>query len=396
MTAAAPRAVIVQAASRTFGGGADMCLNQVQGRPVVAWTLDRVAATFPGVPVTLAAPAFDAGGALERLFRDRGHGAVCAHDASPLTRLLAATADLPDEAVILRLDGLHFGFFPALVRRLVAEAVAGGYDLVKAPDDYPIQLTADAYRVGALRRLAARPDLDAAFHIHPKYAMLACPQAFFCLRLPEPPRPQDAELARLRRFGAAVYDQERLRVQGPAVAAGDQWRFHYELALPRMRPGWTVLDAACGHGYGTAVLARRVGLVVGVDVAAAALTVMGRDFPNLPTLCADVTRLPLADACLDAACGFETIEHVEAEPFLAEMVRVLKPGGLFLLSTPQNSLGHLPVNARHRREYSLAELTALLTPRFSVEELIGIKQGRIVLPGDPLGQNTVAICRKPA
>jgi 2-polyprenyl-3-methyl-5-hydroxy-6-metoxy-1,4-benzoquinol methylase len=319
---------------------------------------------------------------------------VCAHDASPLLRLVAATADLPDEAVIVRVDGLHFGFFPDLARRLADAAASGGFDLVKAPDDYPIQLTVDVYRVGALRRLAADAGLDPAFHIHPKYAMLARPQAFSCLRLERPPVPDDAELTRLRRFARAVYDQERLHVVGEAIPAGDQWRFHYDLALPLLRPGWTVLDAACGHGYGTARLAERVGLAVGIDLSEEALASLPADLPNLAAVRADVTRLPLAAAAFDAVVSFETIEHVDAGPYLAEMERVLKPGGLFVLSTPQNSLGHIPINSGHVREYSLAELTALLAPRFTIEGLTGIKQGRIVVQGDPIGQNTVAVCRK--
>ena len=392
----APELVVVQAASRSYGGGRDMCLNMAAGRRVVEWTMDRAAEVFPGVPLRLAAPAFDAGGELERLARARRVVAVCAHDASPLLRLIAATADLSDTAVIVRVDGLHFGFFPELAQRIAAVAGSDGYDLTKCPDDYPVQLTVDAYRVGALRRLAADPDLDAAYHIHPKYAMLARPEVFSCLRLANPPRPDDAELLRLRRFAAAVYDQERLEVLGSGIAAGDQWRFHYELALPLLRQGGVVLDAGCGQGYGTAQLSVRAGLAVGLDLSDRALAALRAAHPGLAAVRADVGCLPLAKASVDAAVSFETIEHVDPEPYLAEIARVLKPNGLFILSTPQNSLGHIPINALHLREYSLIELTGLLAPRFDIEHFIGIKQGRIVLEGDPLGQNIVAICRKPA
>ena len=76
--------------------------------------------------------------------------------------------------------------------------------------------------------------------------------------------------------------------------------------------------------------------------------------------------------------------------------RATWPGGLLALSTPQNRLGHIPVNAQHRREYSLDELLALVRPHFAVEAVIGVKQGRIVFPGDPFGQNTMLLCRRPA
>lgn len=390
-----PRAVVVQAASRDFGGGADMCMNSAAGRPVIAWTLDRIAETFPGVPRILAAPAFDAGSALETLAQKQGARVVCAHDASPLSRLVLAVAELPDEAVIARVDGLHFGFFPELARRIVAMAAAGGHDLVKAPDDYPIQLTVDAYRVGALRRLAACPDLDPVHHVHPKYAMLARPEMFSCLRLEDPPRPDDATLRELRAFAREVYVTPRLEVTGKAVAAGNQWQFHYELALPLIEPDWTVLDIACGEGYGAKLLAQKARMVVAADLDPHPLARLRATCPAMPAARADATTMGFRDAAFDAVVSFETIEHVPDAPYLDEVFRVLRPGGLFLLSTPQNSLGHIPINAQHLREYSLSELVGKLAGHhFELTRLIGIKQGRVVVADDPTGQNTVAVCRK--
>jgi SAM-dependent methyltransferase len=388
--------VVVQASSRSFGGGPDMCVNIAAGRPVVAWTMARARETFGDMNLILAAPAFDASGALPRVAEAHGATVVCAHDESPLARLVLAVEGLPDDAVIARVDGLHFGFFPELARRLVAAAQDGGYDLVKAPDDYPVQLTVDVYRVGALRRLAARADLDPIHHVHPKYFMLGHSEDFSCLRLDNPPRPNDTELLRLRHFAQEVYDLPRLEVLGRAVAAGNQWIFHYELALPLMEPSWTVLDVACGQGYGAVLLATRAGMVVAADLAPEALNALQTARPLMPVVQADATRLGFHDKSFDAVISFETIEHVDDHPYLAEMRRVLKPGGLFILSTPQNSLGHIPVNAQHLREYSLEELTQTLSRHFEITRVIGIKQGRVVVEGDPLGQNTVVFCRKPA
>lgn len=389
------RTVVVQASSRAYGGGPDLCVNIAAGRPVLAWTLDRVAQTFGDVDIVLAAPSFDAVGVLARLAETHGARLVCGHDDDPLARLVATTGELADEAVIARVDGLHFGFFPPLARLLVDTAEAGGLDLVKAPDDYPVQLTVDAYRVGALRRLAADPGLTPAERIHPKYAMLARRQAYACRRLADPPRPDDAELTRLRRFAREVYASPRLAVTGQACPAGDQLTFHYELALAHLPPDAVVLDIACGPGYGARLLAGATRLTVAADFATEALEMLRAAGSSLPAVRADVTQLGFADASFDVVVSFETLEHVEASPYLEEIFRVLRPSGLLFVSTPQNSLGHIPVNAQHLREYALAELTALLSRRFAIEEIIGIKQGRVVVPGDPLGQNTVAICRKP-
>ena len=67
---------------------------------------------------------------------------------------------------------------------------------------------------------------------------------------------------------------------------------------------------------------------------------------------------------------------------------------MLVLATPQNALGHIPINPEHNHEYSLEELRGLVGEFFEVQELIGIKQGRVILPGSPRGANTVLVARK--
>jgi len=106
----------------------------------------------------------------------------------------------------------------------------------------------------------------------------------------------------------------------------------------RFVAGRRVLDAACGEGYGSALLADVARHVVGVDidsavVAGASSRYGGRG--NLEFRAASVTTLPLADASVDAVVSFETIEHLEAadQPaMLAEFARVLAPDGILILS----------------------------------------------------------------
>jgi hypothetical protein len=64
---------------------------------------------------------------------------------------------------------------------------------------------------------------------------------------------------------------------------------------------------------------------------------------------------------------------------------------MFLLSTPQNSLGHIPINAQHNHEYSLEEIRNITSKYFRIQEIIGIKQGCIIHEGDYKATNTFLV-----
>lgn len=128
----------------------------------------------------------------------------------------------------------------------------------------------------------------------------------------------------------------------------------YHLAREYVKPGQVVVDAACGLGYGAAVLATGTGAarVLGVDLGEAAIAyardVYGAFHANLEFAVQDATQLhQLADASVDIAVSFETLEHLpNPERLLREFARVLKPGGLFIGSVPNlwiNAQGHNPV-----------------------------------------------------
>jgi ubiquinone/menaquinone biosynthesis C-methylase UbiE len=111
--------------------------------------------------------------------------------------------------------------------------------------------------------------------------------------------------------------------------------FHRYCLARDLVVGRDVLDIASGEGYGAAILAGTARSVVGVEIDAASVEHARAAYPlpNLRFEQGDALRLPLPDDCLDVVTSFETLEHLaDHEGFLAEIRRVLRPGGVCLLS----------------------------------------------------------------
>jgi SAM-dependent methyltransferase len=97
--------------------------------------------------------------------------------------------------------------------------------------------------------------------------------------------------------------------------------------------GRTILDVAGGDGYWAAQAARRGAYAIAIDLAMGKLQ-RGRTLPDPPGLIrGDALRLPIPDASVDGVLSICAIEHFDdAAEALAEMARVLKPGGVLSLS----------------------------------------------------------------
>ncbi len=114
------------------------------------------------------------------------------------------------------------------------------------------------------------------------------------------------------------------------------------------RPGEVLLDLGCGAGRHTFEALRRGMKVVAVDLDApslrdvrdltAALAEAGDTPPSAACLQlqADALRLPFADAAFDRVIVSEVLEHIpDDEVAMAEIARVLKPGGSAAVSVPR-------------------------------------------------------------
>ena len=163
----------------------------------------------------------------------------------------------------------------------------------------------------------------------------------------------------------------------------------YRFAAPYLAGG-KVLDLGCGTGYGSALLADNCASVCGVDIsheavdyARAKYAAPGLSYETIAKI-ENGSRMRFADASFDAVISFQVIEHVADIPsYLNEVRRVLKPGGVFIVATPDRATRLLPLqrpwNLYHLKEYSDTQFEALFTPYFSKVEVLHMSGTRRVI-----------------
>ncbi len=149
------------------------------------------------------------------------------------------------------------------------------------------------------------------------------------------------------------------------------WQRHvatYRLCA-ELLPGGRVLDAGCGVGHSFAALAPRE--TVGVDIDRRSLAGQARE-----THVADMRALPFAAAAFDSVLSVQAIEHVpDPATVLREFARVLRPGGVAVLVTPNRLTFARPdevIDPYHYFELDPAQLRRLCEASFEQVELLGL------------------------
>ena len=143
--------------------------------------------------------------------------------------------------------------------------------------------------------------------------------------------------------------------------------------------GKVVLDIASGEGYGSALLADCAQHVYGVDISTEAVQHASLRYKkdNLEYRVGNCAAIPLNDASVDLVVSFETIEHHDQhEEMMQEIRRVLKPGGLLLISSPDKYFyTDVPgiKNSYHVKELYEHEFKQLISKYFSHAKHFGQK-----------------------
>ncbi|RUT42874.1 class I SAM-dependent methyltransferase [Paenibacillus anaericanus] len=161
-------------------------------------------------------------------------------------------------------------------------------------------------------------------------------------------------------------------ILGKAGGGIETEHLHRYHSLLEMSAGKTILDAACGEGFGAALLATKAKSVWGIDISDEAISYAKKNYHryNLNYKQGSIEKLEFEDNYFDIVVSFETIEHVDElvqEQFLKEVARVLKTDGILVISTPDKYLhSDLPnhINPFHVKEFYFNEFEKYLKRNF--------------------------------
>lgn len=165
----------------------------------------------------------------------------------------------------------------------------------------------------------------------------------------------------------------------PEICEGEIAIEHYQRYrfASQMTLGKLVLDAACGEGYGSSLIAQNAKKVIGLDIDKEAVNNANSKYGNdkLSFVEGSVETLPFENAYFDMVISYETIEHVNEsvqKAFLTEIKRVLKPGGILIMSTPNKTVYTDSVSSHnqfHIKEFYIQEYVDFLHEQFAYVEL---------------------------
>jgi len=174
-------------------------------------------------------------------------------------------------------------------------------------------------------------------------------------------------------YAVPVVGNEHLIAQGMA-----RYKFAAQLCK-----GAVLLDVGCGEGYGIPDLVRFAHQVIAIDRLAHVVQHAATKYPTnrAQFLAMDAADLGFRGCSFDSVTSFEVIEHVtDYQRFLQEISRVLRPSGVFIVSTPNNPDGCPSTNPYHVHEFQVSELRSVLYRFFTEVQLYGQNEQRRISP----------------
>lgn len=137
--------------------------------------------------------------------------------------------------------------------------------------------------------------------------------------------------------------------------------------------GRIVIDIASGEGYGANLAAKKAKHVYGIDISEEAVAFAAEKYratANLSFMPGSVEAIPLESHIADVVISFETLEHTDKHhEMMREIKRVLKPGGILIISSPDKAYYSdmfNRTNTFHVKELYFKEFKQLLNEYFKI------------------------------
>jgi len=150
-----------------------------------------------------------------------------------------------------------------------------------------------------------------------------------------------------------------------------------------------LLEIGCGEGRGVVLLKDKVDSFTGIDKIKQVVETLAAENPQASFKEAVIPPLAFPDNSFDTIISFQVIEHIKDDKYyLAEIARILRPGGYALITTPNIKMS-LSRNPWHIREYTAAQLEVLCKKYFKEVKLKGITGNDSVM--DYYQQNQLSV-----
>lgn len=177
----------------------------------------------------------------------------------------------------------------------------------------------------------------------------------------------------------------------------------YKFAGRLLRKTDHVLDAGCGHGLGSVMLASFASKVTGADFDAELVAHCNKEFadnPRLDFVQADLRDLSAHPAKYDAIVCMDVIEHFSLETagqVLQSLVSVLNPNGILIMGTPNAQSGDFASERRklsHPHEFDHAGFDALLRTQFERPLIFSMTDETVSTAFPKLAWYFMAVCQR--
>ncbi|MBI2613550.1 MAG: methyltransferase domain-containing protein [Candidatus Levybacteria bacterium] len=178
-------------------------------------------------------------------------------------------------------------------------------------------------------------------------------------------------------------DNKKTRERITGEDSGNSIIFNRHLAAYKYAASYvdrkkSVLDLGCSDGYGSFLIAKISKETVALDIDKKTIEDARKKYSmaNLKFVLGNALSLKWKNK-FDIVVSFQVIEHIEdVNLYLHQIKKVLKKGGIFILSTPNRLLrlrnGEKPWNKFHIHEFEKEELTSFLKKHFSKIEAMGL------------------------